>query len=256
VLGTVMKRTPEGRFEGRCCLVTGGGRGIGRAVALALAGEGGAVAVVSRTARECEDVAREIGERGTAIATDVTDFSACEGMAESLRQRLGPPEVVVHAAGISPVRQRAERHDPVAFRQIVDVNLIGAFNVVRAVAADLLETQARVVLVSSTVGLTASPRLAGYGASKAALVQLVRTLAREWADRGVRVNAVCPGYVLTALTERMFEVEHIREEIISHIPCGRLGTLEEVVEPVLFLASDAAAYVTGVALPVDGGMAA
>jgi len=225
-------------------------------VALALAKEGAAVAVVSRTAGECEAVAREIGERGIAIATDVTDFSACERMAESLRQGLGQPEVLVHAAGISPVRQRAERHDPDAFHQIADVNLVGAFNVVRALAEDLLETQARVVLVSSTTGLKASPRLAGYGASKAALVQLVRTLAREWADRGARVNAVCPGYVLTSLTGRMFEVDHIREEILSDIPCGRLGTLEEVVEPILFLASDAAAYVTGVALPVDGGMAA
>jgi NAD(P)-dependent dehydrogenase (short-subunit alcohol dehydrogenase family) len=111
-------------------------------------------------------------------------------------------------------------------------------------------------MVASTVGTIASPRLAGYGASKAALIQLTRTLAREWADRGVRVNAVCPGYVETELTEAMLAVDRLRNEVLAQTPIGRIATLEEVVAPALFLLSDEASYITGAALLVDGGIAA
>jgi 3-oxoacyl-[acyl-carrier protein] reductase len=120
----------------------------------------------------------------------------------------------------------------------------------------MLEAGGAVVMVASAAGLVASPRIAGYGASKAGLVQLTRTLAREWADRGVRVNAVAPGYVETALTEKMLAVEHLRDEILAQTPLGRLGTHEEVAAAVLFLASDEASYVTGTTLAVDGGMSA
>lgn len=245
-----------GRFEGRVCLVTGGGRGIGRAIALALAAEGGSVGVAARTRPECEAVADEIGERGLAIEADVADEADCERAVAELTERLGPPTIVVNAAGISPVRQRAERHDGAAFKQMLDVNLAGAFLMTRAAAPALLAGGGSVVMIASVLGAAASPRLAGYGASKAGLVQLTRTLAREWADRAVRVNAVCPGYVETRLTESTLAVDRIRNEIVAATPLGRLGTLEEVVAPALFLASDEASYITGAALLVDGGIAA
>ena len=111
-------------------------------------------------------------------------------------------------------------------------------------------------MVASTLGTTASPRLAGYGASKAALIQLTKTLAREWADRGVRVNALCPGYVETEMTAAMLAVDRLREEVVGATPLGRVATVEEVAGPALFLASDEASYVTGATLLVDGGMAA
>ena len=111
-------------------------------------------------------------------------------------------------------------------------------------------------MVASVTGTMASPRLAGYGASKAALIQLTRTLAREWADRGVRVNAICPGYAETEMTQAMLAVERHRADVIAQTPLGRLATLEEIVSPALFLASDEASYVTGAALVVDGGIAA
>jgi NAD(P)-dependent dehydrogenase (short-subunit alcohol dehydrogenase family) len=244
------------RFEGRTCLVTGGGRGIGRAVATALAGEGACVGLLARTREQCEEAAAEIGERAVALVADITDLAAVERAAAALHDRFGRPSVVVSAAGISPVRQRAEVHDPSAFSEIVHVNLVGAYLVARALAPSLFAGGGSIVNVASTLGAQASPRLAGYGASKAGLIQLTRTLAREWADRGVRVNAVCPGYVETELTSAMLSVDHVRALIVGQTPLGRLATLDEVVDPILFMASDAASYVTGTALLVDGGTSA
>jgi gluconate 5-dehydrogenase len=244
------------RFEGRTCLVTGGGRGIGRAVAVALAAEGAPVAVGARTRAQVEAVAGELGERALALELDVTDQASCEQAVAEVAARLGPPSVLVNAAGISPVRQRAEQHDVDAWREILDVNLTGSFLMTRAAAPLLLERGGAVVMISSVTGRIASPRLAGYGASKAGLAHLTRTLAREWAGRGVRVNAVSPGYVETELTDAMLAVERLREEVVAQTPLGRVATVEDVVPAVLFLASDEASYITGAELLVDGGMAA
>jgi NAD(P)-dependent dehydrogenase (short-subunit alcohol dehydrogenase family) len=244
------------RFEGRTCIVTGGGRGIGRAVAMALAAEGASVAVGARTRAQVEAVAAELAGRGLALELDVTDRASCERAVADTAAQLGSPSVLVNAAGISPVRQRAEQHDVEAWRDILDVNLTGAFLMTRATAPTLLEHGGAVVMISSVTGRIASPRLAAYGASKAGLDQLTRTLAREWAGRGVRVNAVSPGYVETELTDAMLAVEHLREQVVAQTPLGRVATVEEIVPAVLFLASDEASYITGAELLVDGGMAA
>ena len=247
--------TRPDRFARCVCLVTGGGRGIGRGIALALAAEGAAVGVVARTEAQCSSVAAEIGQRGLAVPTDVTDMDACAHAVESVRSHFGRVEVVVNAAGISPVRQRAEVHDVDAWRRILDVNLTGAYLMTRAAAPCLLDGGGAVVNVSSVTGSRGSPRIAAYGASKAGLTQLTQTLAREWADRGVRVNAVSPGYVETDMTEGLLAVERLRSEIVEETPLRRLGTIAEVIAPVLFLASRDASYITGADLLVDGGMA-
>jgi len=244
------------RFEGRVCLVTGGGRGIGRAIALGLAAEGGLVGVVARTRGQCEEAASSMGSSGVAVEADVTDEASCERAVREVEERFGPVGVLVNAAGTSPVRQRAELHDVAAWRKILDVNLTGAYLMTRAVAPALLATGGAVLMVASVTGVVASPRIAGYGASKAGLVQLTRTLAREWADRGVRVNALCPGFVETDMTKAMLAVEHLHEQVIAATPLGRIGKIEEVVAPALFLLSDEASYITGAALLVDGGTAA
>lgn len=244
----------HGRFDGRACLVTGGGRGIGRAIAEALAREGAQVAVAARSETECASVAASIG--GLGLPADVTDAGACVWAIGTVVERFGRLDVLVNAAGISPVRQRAESHDIDAFAQIVDVNLTGAYRMTHAAAPALLERGGAVVMVASVLGTTSSPRLAGYGASKAGLVQLTRTLAREWGDRGVRVNALCPGYVETELSRPALASERRRAEILRDTALGRIATMREIVEPALFLASDDARYVTGIALVVDGGMTA
>ncbi len=214
------------------------------------------MAVAARTREQVEGVAAEIGEQSLALEADVTDSGSCDRAVAAAAERLGRLSLLVNAAGISPVRQRAERHDVDAWRAILDVNLTGAYLMTRAAAPSLLEGGGSVVMVSSVTGTAASPRLAAYGASKAGLTQLARTLAREWADRGVRVNAVSPGYVETELTEAMLAVDRLRAEVIASTPLGRVGTVDDVVPAVLFLASDDASFVTGAELLVDGGMAA
>lgn len=248
--------TSPGRFAGRVALVTGGGRGIGRETALALAAQGAAVAVLARTAEQCRQTAREAGPGALAIACDVRDAGQCAAALQTVRDSLGRVDLMVHAAGISPVRKRAEQHEPAEFADIIEANLAGAFTIVHAAAPQLLDGGGSVVLVASVLGLVASDRLVAYGASKAALVHMARTLGREWAARGVRVNAVCAGYVPTAMTERMLAVDHIREGVLADIPMGRLATVSEVVAPILFLASDDASYITGTHLLADGGQAA
>src|SRR5581483_6667312 len=156
-------------------------------------------------------------------------------------EQLGRVEVLVNAAGISPVRRAAEEHDADAFARIVDVNLVGAFRMTQAAAPSLLAGGAAVVMVASVLGTVASPRLAAYGASKAGLIQLTRTLAREWGGRGVRVNALCPGYVETELSRPLLASERLRGEIVRATPLERIATMREIVEPALFLASAASA---------------
>jgi len=245
-----------GRFAGRVAVVTGGGRGIGRATALALGSEGAAVAVLARTAEQCEETARAAGPSALAVACDVRDAGACAAALERVRDGLGRVDLLVHAAGVSPVLKRAEQHEPEEFQHILDVNTAGAFNIAHAAATQLLDGGGSVVLVASVLGLVGAERLIAYGASKAALVHMARTLGREWAAGGVRVNTVCAGYVPTAMTQAMLAVDHIREPLLASIPMRRLGTVEEVVAPILFLASDDASYITGAHLVADGGMAA
>jgi len=240
------------RFERRVAIVTGGARGIGRAVARALAAEGANVVIVARSESQCHEAADEIG--ALAVPADVRDSSACRRVVDAAAERWSPPSILVNAAGISPSWVRAEDQDPSVFREIIDTNVVGAFAMSRAAAGGLLERGGAIVNIASVLGVIGSPRLAGYGASKAALIHLTRTLAREWANRNVRVNAVCPAYVETDMTSGLLAVDSRRETILRATPLGRLATLEEIVAPVLFLASDEATYITGASLQVDGGM--
>jgi 3-oxoacyl-[acyl-carrier protein] reductase len=244
------------RFADVACLVTGGGRGIGRAIALALGDEGAKVGVIARTREQCEAVAEQVGKQAIAFQADVSDEAACERVVAEFVDHFGSLSVLVNAAGISPVRARAESHDVEVFRQIINVNLVGAFAMTRAAASALFLGGGSVVNVASFLGTRASPLLAGYGASKAGLIQLTRTLGREWASRGVRVNVVCPGYVETDLTHAMLAIAHLRTEVLAAVPLQRLATINEIVAPVLFLASDEASYITGATFLIDGGTTA
>lgn len=247
------------RFDGRVCLVTGGGRGIGQALARGLGAEGARVAVAARTASQCEETAahiREAGGEAIPVELDVTDAASCERAVAEVTDALGPPAILVNSAGLSDHRARVEKHELAAWDRIVDVNLNGTFRVTQACAPALLETKGAVLNISSTTAFFSLERLTAYGATKAGIIHFTRTVAREWADRGVRVNALCPGYVVTELSRAFLETKRLRLEVLDRVAMGRLPEMDEITAPGLFLLSDEASYITGTWLLVDGGLAA
>lgn len=251
--------SPRRRFESRVCLVAGGGRGIGQALAIGLGAEGGRVAVASRTAGQREETAARIREGGgeaIPVELDVTDAASCERAVNDVTDLLGPPDVLVNSAGLSDHRARVEKYEPEAWDRIVDVNLSGTFRLTHACASALFETKGAVLNISSATAFLSLERLTAYGATKAGVIHFTRTVAREWADRGVRVNALCPGYVMTELSRAFLETDRLREEVLDRVAMRRLPEMEEITAPALFLLSDEASYMTGTWLVADGGLAA
>jgi len=244
----------------RRALVTGAGRGIGRAIALALADAGAEVALVARTAAQIEAVADEIRARqGVAlvIPADVTADGAATELVGHAERELGALDILVNAAGISPSYTRAERVSIADWDAIMATNLRAAFLLCQAAGRPMLERgRGSIVNVASIAALVALPRLAAYAAAKAGLVALTRVLAVEWAERGVRVNAVAPGWVPTELAEGVTSHPTIGPQLLAATPIGRFGTPEDVAGAVLYLASDSAGFVTGQVLCVDGGWTA
>ncbi|MGK2877228.1 MAG: 3-oxoacyl-ACP reductase FabG [Solirubrobacterales bacterium] len=244
----------EASEHARVALVTGASRGIGRATAERLARDGHDVAITYSSdadgAAETLEAIEALGRRGVSLQADVRDVSSVNAAFEQIESTLGPVAVLVNNAGV--------RHDGLALRlsdedwsDTLDANLTGAFNCSRAALRGMVRARwGRIVMVSSVAGVHGNPGQAAYGASKAGMIGLARTLAKEYARKNVTVNAVAPGPVATAMTEGLVD------KIAEAVPLGRPGTVDEVAAAVGFLASDDAAYVTGVVLPVDGGMTA
>lgn len=238
----------------RVALVTGASRGIGRATAARLAADGLDVAISYSTdadgAEQTLKLIEAAGQRGLAIQTDVRDSAAVDKSFEEIAEKLGQVAVLVNNAGV--------RHDGLAVRlsdedwaDTLAANLTGAFNCSRTALRGMIrERYGRIVMISSVAGTHGNPGQAAYGASKAGLIGLARTLAKEYARKKITVNAVAPGPVATAMTEGLVD------KIAEAVPLGRAGTVEEVAAAVSFFASDDAAYITGTVLPVDGGMTA
>ncbi|SIR73576.1 SDR family NAD(P)-dependent oxidoreductase [Natronorubrum thiooxidans] len=245
-------------LSGRVALVTGGGRGIGRAIAVELANAGAAVVPSARSTDEIEAVADEIEANGgdaLAVGADVTDPDAVANVIERVEGEFGSVDVVVNNAGFNPddALGRPEDVSTESFDRVLDVNLNGAYEVTTAAADSLLESDGgSVINVASVGGLVGLPRQHPYVASKHGLVGLTKSMSMDWAP-DVRVNAIAPGYVATELTTGLQENEKLRQSIIDRTPLERFAEPEEIAGPAVFLASDAASYVTGSVLAVDGG---
>lgn len=238
-------------------LVTGGGRGIGAACARRLADAGYDVGIGYAGDREAAEVTaervREAGSRAHVHAADVGDPDAAAGLVSATEDALGPLDALVLNAGITRDGP-ALRMDPEDWDAVIRTNLSGAFFTARPALRGMLKRRSgSVVALSSVVGLTGNPGQTNYAASKAGLLGMVRSLARESAARGVRVNAVAPGYIATDMTDAIPE-QH-RERILQATPLGRLGEPADVAAAVSFLCSDDAAFMTGTVLTVDGGLA-
>ena len=249
-------------LAGRRALVTGGGRGIGRQVALDLAKAGVRVAVAARTRAEVEAVARDAGAGAVALTVDVADPASVRALFADARAALGGIDILVSAAGVAPSAPLVKTTDE-QWRQAIDVNLSGSFHCLReTLPAMAAAGWGRVVNVASIAGKTGMPYIAAYAASKHGVLGLTKVAALEYAAQGVTVNAVCPGYVDTPMTDvsvrRIVEKtgmaeKDIRQRLADSSPQKRLYTVEEVAALVLFLCGDGAAGINGQALSIDGG---
>ena len=252
-------------LTGRIALVTGGGRGIGRAVALSLAAAGADVAVAARSARELDETAaaiRATGRRAEAIVCDVAERPQVDAMVARVRSALGDPLILVNNAGIAGSAKLTDTTDEM-WEQMLRVNATGAFYCTRAVLPMMLQAKwGRIVNVASIAAKSGAPYIAAYAASKHALLGLTRAVAAEVATRGITVNAVCPGYVDTGMTDastanisaRTGRSEQEARKILEGFsPQGRLMTIGEVAALITFLCSQTARGITGQGIVLDGG---
>jgi 3-oxoacyl-[acyl-carrier protein] reductase len=247
----VTERTTFASLDGKVALVTGGSRGIGAAISRELARAGAKVAVNYRGGQEAADaVAGEIG--GVSMKADVSSAEEAHALVERIEEELGEIDALVNNAGVTRDTLIARMSDD-DWEAVIDTNLRGAFNTSRAVSRKMMRRRSgSIVNLSSVVGMRGNPGQANYAASKAGIIGLTKALARELGSRGVRVNAIAPGYISTELTDVLTEEQ--RGLILGNTPLGRLGEPEDVAVAVRFLCSDEAAFITGEVLLVDGGL--
>lgn len=243
-------------LEGKKALVTGASRGLGKAIALALARAGADVAVVSRSREELEQVAQEIealGQKGVPIVADVSREEEVEAMREKALKALGTVHILVNNAGIT-VRKPVLEMTLEEWERVLRTNLTGYFLVARALGPTMLAQRwGRVINMASLRIHVTSPGLAAYASTKGAVVPFTKTLALEWVDYNVKVNAIAPGYFDTPLVAYVKGLKEVYEATLRPIPMGRWGRPEEVGGVAVFLASEASSYITGQVIIVDGG---
>jgi 3-oxoacyl-[acyl-carrier protein] reductase len=244
-------------FKDKVVLVTGGSRGIGRATALAFAKAGAATVVISyagneAAAQEAVGLLQAAGAKAEAQRFDVSDTAACAAAVEGIVKTHGRLDVLVNNAGVA-VDALVMRLKDEDWDKQLDTNLKGAFALIRAASRPMMKQRGGAIInLTSVVGEMGNGGQAAYSASKAGLIGLTKSVARELASRNIRVNAVSPGFIATDMTSHLEEAT--KEKMMANIPLARLGSAEDVAQAVVFLASDAAAYITGEVLKVNGGM--
>jgi 3-oxoacyl-[acyl-carrier protein] reductase len=239
-------------LTGRVALVTGSTRGIGRAIAESLVESGARVAIVGRDASRARDVAFAISSEARGFACDVADTASLTALVENVEKEFGAVDILVNNAGLT--------RDNILFRikdddwdAVLDANLRGAFVAIRAAARGMMKKRwGRIINIASVVGLVGNKGQANYAASKAGLIALTKSVAKELGSRNILVNAVAPGFIQTEMTDAM--APEARDALGKQIALERLGTVEDVAAMVAFLASDLASYITGQVFVVDGGM--
>ena len=244
------------RLEGKVAIVTGGSRGMGRAIAAALAREGAAVVVCSRNLEANRETAEQIkSEGGSAhpFQVDVTDPDSVSALVKSVVEKFGRVDILVNNAGVTAdnLLLRLKEAD---WDRVIDTNLKGTFNCIKAVARTMIKQRGgKIINMASVVGMVGNAGQANYCASKAGIIGLTKSVARELASRAINVNCVAPGLIKTAMTDAL--TDKAKEDVTKLIPLGRMGEPEDVAEVVKFLASPAADYITGEVIRADGGMA-
>jgi NAD(P)-dependent dehydrogenase (short-subunit alcohol dehydrogenase family) len=248
------------RLDGKIALITGGARGLGETMAMALAEAGADIALAGRTRAACEATAATIaaatGRRARGFGADVAVDAEVEQLVKEVEAGLGPIDILVNSAGVNirgPIQQLTEKD----WDTVLDTNLKGPFLCMRAIGPGMVERKwGRIINIASVLGVIGMPGRAPYASSKAGVMNLSRVLALEWAGTGVTVNSICPGAFGTEMNRPLMDDPEKYKAFVSLIPMGRWGELHEIAGAAVFLASDAGSYVTGSALFVDGGWTA
>ncbi len=236
-------------------LITGGASGLGLAGAQGFAKQGATIVIVDINESEAKQAALELGSEHLGLACDVADETQVNQVVDTVIQKFGRIDVLVNCAGIADQVKPTVEQDMTHFRRLLDIHLTGSYMMTKACAVQMLKQgKGSVINISSIAGVIGLTYRNAYSAAKAGISMLTRTLGCEWAAAGIRVNAIAPGYILTPLTQSLIDKGRLDKSIVERrTPMGHFGTPKHIADAMLFLASDQAAFITGVTLPVDGG---